>query len=1111
MKNLFLIFFLTSSLSLASTEYILSVSSSQKVSPQIVKGLIQGAQVISSKPLFNFSERVFLEKISAHHLKQSWILKISSETEAKKLKALIKTQKLGLRLEPNSIPLEAATADFSQFQWGLSNQGEDQILDLDPVKTYRVPGVRGQDIRLPFKNATTNKKIIVAVLDTGIDKTHPDLQGKILRKESECKALEKFNKCTEESDRATCEKKWMTTSNPEVDLDKNGYPMDCEGWSLLGPVNASDLMGKPDFGDDQGHGTHVAGIIAASRENSVGVMGVSNQVQILPVQVIGIQPTEPIKPMSIDPHESQLAGKNQSLGDLLARGVLYAMRSGAQVINFSLGWPQARDSEFMRDVIAEAQKQGVIIVAAAGNDSTRALLRPCAYPGVICVAAHGPDGALAHFSNFGSGVDLAAPGINILSTYPEEKRSVRFRAVHGYEFLSGTSQAAPFVTGVVADLLAHGVPKEEIYPRLILGSRKPEKNLALIEGSSHLQGQSRPVETKSKYILSGLMDVQSSLQINKQPLLLPINKESVEISWDRKSKKFTYQFPVKNFWQDISFADVKIQAQYRKNHAESIRPQLNSIRFVETGSLWKMGEVRHVEVVSEITDSDNSDQSRIPSELELIVYLKAKEKIQTFLVESEIVVPLTSDTTGKDIIDFKLSGIPEKRFDFIPVDEVWDRRPEFQDYVLVSQEGKKWELSLLQQKNGTYARLGPVQISVFGDTEKIRSQVSRVLQNGKTYYILSLLEDLSEEEEPKASPMTLHFFDENFKRVQTIKYDSELAQIPYAYFWMSLQGQRVPAWVGFGKDPEARRGLREIWENPNNDEQSKLRFYYVTTEGQVKAVQKYEGFDIIDVIEPTQEQKSNGIVPLLLAKNRGTEFKPSYIYDFAVAEIKDGEVSRFKALEFFGRLNSFRNLLDTRVDKIHNLDRNTEKYAGTFWFSEGRAREQKLSIYLNSSFNFKDFDLLALDNVFDSALWVRAVFSGAHRQGAFVLTNSEIQFHDLKSGKALGRSFERYTFFPDSFMTNAYFPITLVDQKKSESLLPALFTTEGSGLNRGVKLVVPSYTTRDELIELYSPARLRFVSQKGCRPLNTAVYLGPQGYAFDYFCGNKIKRINLTY
>ncbi|MCE3009934.1 MAG: S8 family serine peptidase, partial [Proteobacteria bacterium] len=423
--------------------------------------------------------------------------------------------------------------EFFYLQWGLRNQGLEQTIDIEPVKVYKIPGVAGQDTRW-VKTSEQKKKIIVAVLDTGIDKSHPAFIDRLVRKESECRALEKFLQCVDNDPekRPDCEAKWFDLKNPEVDLDKNGYPLDCEGWSTLGKVNRAGILGRPDFGDDHSHGTHVAGIIAANPIS--GIQGMATNALILPVQVLGNAPKEPIKPLSLDLSPTE-KGKPaiKGLADSVARGVLYAINSGAQVINFSMGWPESADSGYLQEVIAEAQKRGVIIVSSAGNDSTGALLRPCSYSGVICVAAHGPDGGFSHFTNYGSGVDIAAPGTNILSAWPQDRRPQRFKKSLGFEYLSGTSQAAPFVSGAAAELLAQGVPPSEIYQRLTSTARSLLPNKPVLVGAANalrpdLSLNQSPVEKKQ--ILMGALDFKAALKGNSlKPVITLQNKFKNEI------------------------------------------------------------------------------------------------------------------------------------------------------------------------------------------------------------------------------------------------------------------------------------------------------------------------------------------------------------------------------------------------------------------------------------------------------------------------------------------------------------------------------------------------------------------------------------------------------
>ncbi|MGZ3768951.1 MAG: S8 family serine peptidase [Bdellovibrio sp.] len=1018
----------------------------------------------------------------------------------------------------------AVSADpFFSFQWGLNNQGQPQMVDLDPLHTYRVPARNSEDVELPprFK---AKKKIIVAVLDTGIQKNHPDLKNVIHRNESECRALAKFEECLKDQEREKCEQKWMDLNNPEVDQDKNGYPLDCQGWSLLGKTNAAGIMGRPDFDDDQGHGTHVAGIIAAEADNNIGVRGLSENVEILPVQVIGVQPSEPIKPLSIydSPLETGREGIKHSLGDMVARGVIYAMNSGAQVINFSMGWPQASDSEFMRKVIEEAQSRGIIIVAAAGNDSTRALLRPCAYANVICVGASGPDGGMAHFSNYGSGVDIVAPGLNILSTFPEAKRPVRFRSTLGYEYLSGTSQAAPFVAAAAAELLARGVPAQEVYARLVLGSRPLKPNLPLLEGGSHENDQvlSPEKEVYKKYSVGGNLDLKKSLSVLPQPLIVIANKEKAEIVWDRKSKNLFFEMSFVNKWSAVDISKVKMNAEFLKPHNEAVRPWITSIKeSAPYSSLWKTGEIRKYTVAMTLVDSSDPAKSRIPSELELAVDVQVEgTATRRFVVESDVTVEVNENLNGDDVESIPVVGMPEGHVSFIPLDQNLDAHPEKRDYLALLEQKNDWQLWLLADSgSGSYKATNGAKIHIDGNSDNLLDKVTARMDmngDGNLEYVLGVLEDTSDDENAKGSPMSFFVFDSNLKVIEKFKYDGITAAMPLdasQIYWQKIGGTKRPAWIGGGKDPAKKRGLRDRWENPKNLERQKLRFYYLNQKNELKALEEYKGYQIVDIIQPRQDQIEAGRVSVLLAKNAGTEAKPSYLFNFAIAEVIEGEVQNFVELDLFQDSNVYRNILDTRIDKILNLDSENDEFAGSYWFGEGVSRQQRLTLFDNKDLSLLDRQLTAQRSQFDSALQVRAVFAGHQNKGAFVITNSEIEYHDLLSGKVLSKSLERYTFFPDKLLIGLYSPMTILDSRNAKSKLPAIFTVESAGLSRGVKMLVPVFARDGSPVELVSPARLRFKSS-GCRSMETPVFDGSQGaYSFDYYCGNKILRVHLSY
>jgi len=190
------------------------------------------------------------------------------------------------------------------------------------------------------------------------------------------------------------------------------------GYNAISPSRNAD--------DDNGHGTHVAGIIAAL-DNTVGVLGVAPQASLLAVKVLNRR-------------------GSGYLSDII-EGIQWSVNNGADVINMSLG--TTSNVQSFHDAITAAYNAGVVVVAAAGNSGSRdnTVEYPAKYPEVIAVSATGTNNVIASFSSRGTEVELAAPGMNVPSTYMGG----------GLKTLSGTSMASPHVAGVAALIIASGV------------------------------------------------------------------------------------------------------------------------------------------------------------------------------------------------------------------------------------------------------------------------------------------------------------------------------------------------------------------------------------------------------------------------------------------------------------------------------------------------------------------------------------------------------------------------------------------------------------------------------------------------------------------------------
>lgn len=204
-------------------------------------------------------------------------------------------------------------------------------------------------------------------------------------------------------------------------------------------VNEDD---QPD--DDAGHGTHTAGIIAAAIDDGAGMAGVCPNCRIMPVKVLN--------------------AANVGSWSSLARGIIYATDQGAHVINLSVGAPTP--SQTLEAAIDYALAHDVVVIAAAGNYAADSPFYPAALDGVIAVSATNAADGRWERSNYGSYIDVAAPGELIYSTYHQLDN-----VFGGYTYMSGTSMAAPFVSGLAGLVLSINpqMTREEVTQALLNG------------------------------------------------------------------------------------------------------------------------------------------------------------------------------------------------------------------------------------------------------------------------------------------------------------------------------------------------------------------------------------------------------------------------------------------------------------------------------------------------------------------------------------------------------------------------------------------------------------------------------------------------------------------
>ncbi|MGX1162001.1 thermitase [Arthrobacter sp. SLBN-100] len=306
------------------------------------------------------------------------LIKVPAGKELQLIEALSRNRAVEYA-EPDEVVTAADTDPYFDRQYALENHGQ-SFTNAAATVTVSV-GKEDADVdAVEAWNLTRGNSTRVAIIDSGVAVDHDDISPQVVDR--------------------------VNLSGTEI---RPGHPEDY---------------------DKYGHGTHVAGIVAAIDNNSMGVAGVCPDCDILDVKVLNDN------------------GSGSSSG--IANGIDWAVDHGAKVINMSLG--QRVSSRTLEAAVNKAWAAGVVIVAAAGNAGTQAQVYPGAYSKVIAVAATDNKDVKASFSSYGKWVDVAAPGVNVYSTFPvggsvlvsQNGRSP------GYDIESGTSMASPIVAAVAA-------------------------------------------------------------------------------------------------------------------------------------------------------------------------------------------------------------------------------------------------------------------------------------------------------------------------------------------------------------------------------------------------------------------------------------------------------------------------------------------------------------------------------------------------------------------------------------------------------------------------------------------------------------------------------------
>jgi hypothetical protein len=879
-------------------------------------------------------------------------------------------------------------------QWYLDAKGQSVYNDIDDIRSIQFNALKKYDIKYSENKQDKDlEKIIIAVVDHGVDVTHKDLKKNIYRNIKECSSF------------------GSVRFNAIDDLDGNGFVGDCHGIDF-----STDLEnGNPNVKDENGHGTHVAGIIAAEN-NEIGITGVATNTLILPIKVFK-------------------KGKMSATVDRIAKGIVYAVDNGAKIINLSLGWPKSFENKLIHKAVKYAFDNNVLIVAAAGNNSNNARISPCNYQGVICVGATNAKGEIATFSNYGSNVDILAPGDFILSTIPKSITS-RFYNLKGYDIKNGTSQAAPMVAGYLS----------------VLKGKFPEASID--ELYAHLYSTTINTEKDQKFSQFGIMQMDlSNLKANIFKPILKAKEYSKVVD-----RKFTIEFDVKSYSKLDDLISVSVISKTDGVSVNSSKTELK-LQFSETGSLSFNAEISNLL-------QDNT--------FEFDIKLKAANFNKV----------IRSRVTLLNAAPQFMSKTVSKRINIKNVATVMDESKLFDttDYYMLSKNDKNIKVHLLNDRE-KFEIKSTIDL---GEIERLLSIVKTDNNyDGISDFKIKVIKEVNKKKIIRIYYLN-HKFESLYKEFKYLDHSPEGALGRQFSFVKTKLGDSFFAkelFMAEGTIP-ANQYVQDPFLNNQNTKTSRIY--------ENDLVSSEETYNLKTRLVSTKEFLDK-------VKSDYSELSRSLFIHHLIQSKEDfynSINSIITVIDDFGQRELRKLVLKTESDfsvgKVINarLSRSTF-FAQAISITDGFDKGGSLiSLYAQNPTRIKIKDTLGTSlfykgqNKRDSILGhIATYFDGEYQ--SFIQTKNTLTL--INSDSIQTKNVTRFSFLPGAVLTDSFYPIAInIDNK----LTPAIYVDGTSISNNFVNLI---HSDGDKLI---SPIRSSIFIEKGCRAMNP-VY-SKEGNTFKY-------------